>query len=81
MVFWFVMNLLKIDRRAVACTLAFGLKMPYITIPVGFGLIFQNLIADNLVQNGANVLRSEIWKHTLIIGVGMFFALLIALFL
>ena len=42
-----VMNKLKMDRRAVACALAFGLKMPYIAIPAGFGLIFQGLIAEN----------------------------------
>ena len=36
-----VMNVLKIDRRAIACCLAFGLKAPYIVIPAGFGLIFQ----------------------------------------
>ena len=36
-----VMNSLKIDRRAVACCLSFGLKMPYIAVPAGFGLIFQ----------------------------------------
>ena len=76
-----VMNSLKIDRRAVACTLAFGLKMPYIVIPVGFGLIFQNLIADNMIQNGVNVLRGDIWKSTLILGVGMLAGLLVALFI
>ena len=75
------MNSLNIDRRAVASVLAFGLKMPYITIPVGFGLIFQNLIADNLIQNGANVLRADIWKTTTILGLGMFLALLIAVFI
>lgn len=72
------MNNLNIDRRAVASALAFGLKMPYITIPVGFGLIFQNLIADNLVQNGVNVLRQDIWKSTIILGVAMTVGLLIA---
>ena len=76
-----VMNSLKIDRRAVACTLAFGLKMPYIVIPVGFGLIFQNLIADNMIQNGVNVLRGDIWKPTVILGVGMLVGLLVALFI
>lgn len=75
-----VMNKLKLDRRAVACTLAFGLKMPYIAIPVGFGLIFQNLIADNLIQNGVDVLRSDIWKSTFILGLGMFVGLIIAVF-
>ena len=74
-----VMNSLKIDRRAVACVLAFGLKMPYIAIPVGFGLIFQNLIADNIVQNGVNVLRDDIWKSTFVLGIGMLAGLLIAL--
>ena len=74
------MNSLKIDRRAVACVLAFGLKMPYITIPVGFGLIFQNLIADNMVQNGVQVLRSDIWKSTFILGIAMLAGLLISVF-
>lgn len=73
------MNALKIDRRAVASVLAFGLKMPYITIPVGFGLIFQNLIADNLIQNGVNIAREDIWKSTLILGIGMIAALLVSL--
>lgn len=73
------MNSLKIDRRAVASVLAFGLKMPYITIPVGFGLIFQNLIADNIIQNGVPALREDIWKSTLILGIGMVIALLVSL--
>lgn len=73
------MNTLKIDRRAVASVLAFGLKMPYITIPVGFGLIFQNLIADNIIQNGVNVAREDIWKSTIILGIGMIAALLFSL--
>ena len=76
-----VMNNMKLDRRAVACVLAFGLKMPYIAIPVGFGLIFQNLIADNMIQNGVNVLRGDIWKSTLVLGVGMLAGLLAAVFI
>lgn len=74
------MNKLKIDRRAVASVLTFGLKMPYITIPVGFGLIFQNLIADNINQNGVSVLREDIWKSTLILGLAMVCGLIISLF-
>ena len=73
-----IMNVLKIDRRAVACCLTFGLKMPYIVIPAGFGLIFQGLIADNMVQNGMNIVISDVWKYTIILGLGMFIALLIA---
>jgi predicted histidine transporter YuiF (NhaC family) len=74
-----IMNNLQIDRRGVASALTFGLKMPYITIPVGFGLIFHNLIADNLIQNGVLIQRADIWKYTVILGIGMFVALLISL--
>ena len=76
-----IMNELNIDRRAIASALTFGLKMPYVTIPVGFGLIFHNLIADNLIQNGVNIERGDIWKYTAILGVGMLVALLISLFI
>ena len=75
------MNLLQIDRRAIACILAFGLKTPYITIPAGFGLIFHNLIADNMIQNGMQIERNTIWQYTWILGLGMIVALLIALFI
>ena len=76
-----IMNELKIDRRSVACGLAFGLKAPYIMIPAGFGLIFQGLIADNMVQNGAEVLKNDIWKSTWVLGLGMFVGFLIAIFI
>lgn len=76
-----IMNELQIDRRSVACGLAFGLKAPYIMIPAGFGLIFQGLIADNMVQNGAEVLKNDIWKSTWVLGLGMFIGFLIAIFI
>lgn len=75
-----LMNKLKLDRRAVACALAFGLKMPYIAIPAGFGLIFQGLIADNLTQNGAKVLISDIWKSNWFLALAMFAGFMIAIF-
>lgn len=76
-----IMNKLKIDRRAVACALAFGLKAPYIMIPAGFGLIFQGLIAENMMQNGVEVVKNDIWKYTWIIGLWMFIGYLTAIFI
>jgi len=76
-----VMNKLKLDRRAAACALAFGLKAPYIVIPAGFGLIFQGLIADNLVQNGIETAKSDIWKYSWILGLGMLIGFLAAIFI
>ena len=75
------MNMMKIDRRAIACILAFGLKTPYIVIPAGFGLIFQNLIAENMIQNGMSVVKTDVWKSTWILGLGMLVGLLIAIFI
>ena len=75
-----VMNKLKMDRRAVACALAFGLKTPYIAIPAGFGLIFQGLLADNLSINGLSIAKLDIWKYTWFLGLAMLTGLLIAVF-
>ena len=71
-------NELKIDRRAVACALTFGLKTPYIMIPAGFGLIFHRIIADQMVQNGMPITISEIWRALFIPGLGMFLGLFFA---
>ena len=76
-----LMNKLKIDRRSVACALAFGLKAPYIVIPAGFGLIFQGLIATNMTQNGIEIAKSDIWKYSWILGFAMFIGFLIAIFI
>ena len=75
-----LMNKLKLDRRAAACALAFGLKAPYISIPAGFGLIFQGLVADNMTQNGINVLKTDVCHYTWILGFAMFIALLFSAF-
>lgn len=76
-----VMNRLKIDRRAVACALTFGLKAPYVMLPVGFGLIFHNVIRDSLIDNGMTVATQMVWKSMLLPGIGMIIGLLLAVFI
>ena len=75
-----LMNKLKIDRRAVACALTFGLKAPYVMLPVGFGLIFHGIVASALVDNGVNMVDTEVWKATLLPGIGMIIGLFVAVF-
>ena len=74
-----LMNKMKIDRRAVACALTFGLKAPYVMLPVGFGLIFHNIIRDALIDNGVPVETGMIWKSMLLPGAGMIIGLFIAI--
>lgn len=76
-----LMNKLKIDRRAVACALTFGLKTPYIVLPVGFGLIFQNIIRDQMIANGIDATTNMVTSVMWIAGIGMVLGLLIAVFI
>ncbi|MBR5229875.1 MAG: sodium:proton antiporter [Firmicutes bacterium] len=75
-----LMNELRLDRRNVACALAFGLKAPYIALPFGFGFIFHGLIADNLNANGMAVEVGNVWKSTWMLGAAMIIGLVAALF-
>lgn len=72
-------NKLKIDRRAIACALTFGLEAPYICIPAGFGLIFHTILRDQMAQNGINVSLSDIASVMWIGGAGMLVGLVIAI--
>lgn len=76
-----VMNKLKIDRRMIASSLVFGLKMPYIVIPAGFGLIFQGLIADYMTKSGMAVSVKQVWQVNWFLGIAMFIGFLISVFI
>ncbi|KNE22571.1 Na+/H+ antiporter family protein [Virgibacillus pantothenticus] len=71
---------MRMDRRAVATALTFGLKAPYILIPAGFGLIFHETIVENMNKNGTNITVNESVLAMLIPGSGMIVGLLIAIF-
>ena len=77
----FFFNKLKIDRRALASALTFGLKMPYLWIPIGYGLIFQGIVAQEMTANGMAMVQSQIPKAMAIPAIGMFLGLAIAVFI
>ncbi|MBS4208545.1 Na+/H+ antiporter family protein [Bacillus sp. FJAT-50079] len=77
----YIMNELQIDRRLIACVLTFGLTAPYIYLPVGFGQLFHQLLAENIEKSGLQVALEDI-PHTLLIPVlGMVVGLLFAIFI
>ena len=51
-----MMNKMKMDRRQAACVTEFGLVAPYVTIPLGYGVIFQpsqkNSQSISIAENG-----------------------------
>ncbi|GAA8856818.1 Na+/H+ antiporter family protein [Helicobacter pylori] len=73
-----LMNRLELDRRAVACALTFGLQAPYLVLPVGFGLIFQTTILEQLKANGVSATLAQITGVMWIAGLAMVVGLLIA---
>jgi len=73
-------NKLKIDRRALACALTFGLTTPYMVLPLGFGLIFQNLILENLSSNAIHTSLSEVSKTMALGAICMFVGLFLSVF-
>ena len=81
-----LMNKLRLDRRGVACTIAFGHKAPYIAIPFGFGAIFMGIICDNINLNVKEdwgwdkVTMGDVTAVNWILAVAMLIGLAIALF-
>ena len=73
------MNKMKMDRRMAAICFGFGLKAPYITIPIAYGAIFHGLIKDSVNQAGLNITGDVIWKNTWMAGIAMLIGLVLGL--
>lgn len=66
-----VMNMLQIDRRLIASILTFGLVMPYMFLPYGFGLIYQEIIVTQVNLSGLTAEMSDVPKAMAIVALGM----------
>lgn len=73
-----VFNKMKIDRRGIATALTFGLKAPYMLVPMGFGLIFQGIIVDEMKENGMEIALSKVPFAMALPVLGMVIGLIIA---
>lgn len=74
-----IMNKLKIDRRAVSCALTFGLQAPYVSLAVGFGLLFYGVLQKELANNGLTVSIADIQSVMWIGGAAMLVGLIAAM--
>lgn len=66
-----IMNMLEIDRRLIASILTFGLIMPYMFLPYGFGAIFQGIIVEQMTLSGMEIELSQVPKAMAIVALGM----------
>ena len=77
----YVLSKMKIDRRLIACVLAFGLITPYMFLPVGFGNIFLNeILLANVAKSGVDVTGIKVTQAMLIPALGMLSGLAIAFY-
>jgi len=77
----YVLSKLQIDRRLIACVLAFGLITPYMFLPVGFGNIFlTEILLANVAKCGVGITGINGSHAMLIPALGMAAGLLIAMF-
>lgn len=74
-----LMNKMKMDRRMAAICFGFGLKAPYITLPIAYGAIFHTTIKDSMALAGMDIDLSLIWKTNWIAGLAMFVGLVLGL--
>jgi len=75
-----LMNELEMDRRKVATAIVGGLKISYIMIPAGYGLIYHQIIQGELALNGLDVSLNLIWKSASVAGLAMIVGFIISLY-
>lgn len=76
-----VMSRLRLDRRAVACVLTFGLVTTYMYLPIGFGKIFlYDILYANIEKAGLDVGGIAPTQAMGIPALGMVVGLIIAVF-
>ncbi|MBT2583581.1 Na+/H+ antiporter family protein [Planococcus sp. ISL-109] len=75
-----ILNELRIDRRLIAAVLTFGLTAPYILLPYGFGLIFHEILANQMALAGMPIDMADIPRAMIFPVAGLFLGLIIAVF-
>ena len=76
-----IMNRLRLDRRAVASVLTFGLVTTYMFLPIGFGKIFlSDILYGNIIASGLDVIDVSVMSAMGIPALGMVGGLLLAVF-
>ena len=73
-----VLNMLNMDRRLIACIIAFGLITPYMFLPYGFGAIYQEIVATQMGLSGLEINLKDIPKAMAVPALGMVFGLIMA---
>ncbi len=76
----FTLAKLKLDRRALACVMTFGLITPYMLFPVGFGEIFlKQILLGSIAKSGLDASHVNVMHAMALPALGMVLGLITAL--
>lgn len=71
----------KLDRRALACVMTFGLVTPYMLFPVGFGEIFlKQILLGSIAKSGLDASNVNVMHAMALPALGMMLGLITAVF-
>ena len=70
-----VTNKMKMNRKMLSVSFGFGLKAPYIALPLGYGAIFHGLIIDSFGRSGLNITDKDVTGTNWIVAAIMFLGL------
>ena len=78
----YYLNTINIDRRAISCSLSFGLVTSYMLLPFGFGeLFFYDIVVKQVQANGVMINTPiNMFKIMFLPALGMLLGLTIAIF-
>lgn len=76
-----ILNSYKVDRRLACVAIISGFQIGYACIPVGYGLIFQGIVRDEMATNGLDVSLQLVTRSSIVIATAMFLAIGLAVIL
>lgn len=76
-----ILNSYKVDRRLICVAIISGFQIGYACIPVGYGLIFQGIVRDEMALNGLDVPLHLVTRSSIVIAAAMLLAVGLAVLL
>ena len=70
-----ITNKMKMNRKMLSVSFGFGLKAPYIALPIGYGAIFHGLIIDSFARSGLTITDKDVTGTNWIVALIMFLGL------
>ena len=76
-----IFNKYNVDRRKAAIIVMCGLQMGYMCVPSGYGIVFQETVQTEMINNGYDIPLNFIWKANIPAAIALLVSIAVALFI